>query len=276
MVEFQNKNSILDAWVEPSADCGSDHNLVIVKFKLRFQLKRQKVENVEWIDWQKCDSEITAEFRSVLFDLLEDEKYFTSVLRAMNEEKNKLPKRKPSKNKSWMTEDILRQLKLRRQMKMRYKITSYVCKKIKAMSNKAQQQNLDEECEKIQKDYFCNPKHAHQRIRKLTGNLRVHNTIKGLKDAYGNTITEEDVVVKRWQEFTKDLNSNSDRPCLPVQFSEPLKGNPIAIDEVAHALRHMKASKAAEPDELTFEMFQAQRRSLAHVNITVQRHIRYR
>ena len=88
------------------------------------------------------------------------------------------------------------------------------------------------------------------------GKLQVQNTIKGLKDANGNTLTEKDEVVKRWQEYTKDLYGDPDRTFLPVKFSEPLSGNPFAIDEVTHAMRHMKASKAAGPDELTLEMFQ--------------------
>ena len=127
MLKFQNMSSILDAWAEPSADCSSDHNPVILKFSLRFQLKRQKAENVEGIDWQNCDSEITADFRSIFFDSLEDGKDFPSVQRSMNEAKNKLPRRKTSKNKSWKTEEILCQMELRRQMKMRYENTSYVC-----------------------------------------------------------------------------------------------------------------------------------------------------
>ena len=57
----------MDAWSEQSAACDSDHNPVIVKFKLRFQLKRQKVENLELRDWQKCDSEVTAEFTYTFF-----------------------------------------------------------------------------------------------------------------------------------------------------------------------------------------------------------------
>ena len=68
VTKFQKKNSILDAWAEPSADCGSNQNPVIVKFRLRFQLKRQKAENVERIDWQKFDSEINANFKSIFFD----------------------------------------------------------------------------------------------------------------------------------------------------------------------------------------------------------------
>ena len=63
-------------------------------------------------------------------------------------------------------------------------------------------------------------------------------------------------VVKRWQEYTKDLYSDPDRTCLSLQLSEPLTGNPIAIDEVRHAMQHTKASKAPGPDELTLEMIQ--------------------
>ena len=76
-------------------------------------IKRQKTEKVERIDWQKCVSEITVEFESNFFDSWEERKDFTSVQRAMNEAKNKLSKWKPSKNKSWMTEETLRQVELR-------------------------------------------------------------------------------------------------------------------------------------------------------------------
>ena len=86
--EVSEKKSTWDAWAEPSAGCGRDYNPVIVKFKFRFRLTRQKVENVEWIDWKKCYSEVTTEIKFTFFDSSEDANDFDSVQPAVNEAKN--------------------------------------------------------------------------------------------------------------------------------------------------------------------------------------------
>ena len=123
------------------------------------------------------------------------------------------------------------------------------------------QKNFDEDCDKIQIEYFCNSKQAHQRIKKLTGKLRVHNIkrLRGLKVANGNTLTKKGEVVNRWQDYTEDFFSDPNRTCLPVLFCERLRGDPIASDETAHAMRHMKARNPAGPDKLTLELFQTLR-----------------
>ena len=119
------------------------------------------------------------------------------------------------------------------------------------MCNKAKQQYLDEETDEVQKDDFCQPEQAHQRFRKLPRKLRVRNTVKGLKDANGNTLTEKDEIAKRWRKCRKHLYSD-----LPVEFSDPLSDNPITKNEVSHAMRHMKANEAAGQDDLALEKFQ--------------------
>ena len=84
------------------------------------------------------------------------------------------------------------------------------------MCNKAKQQNLDGEGDEIQKEYFSNSEQVHQRIRKLSRKLHVHNTIKGLKDENGKTLTEKDEIANKRQDYRKNLYSDPGRTCLPV------------------------------------------------------------
>ena len=70
------------------------------------------------------NSEVTAEFQSKFFDLLEDKEDFISVQRAVNEARNKLSKRKLSKKKSCVSKKFLSRMELRWRMDMRIEHTS--------------------------------------------------------------------------------------------------------------------------------------------------------
>ena len=120
------RNSVQQSKSYPGADCGSDHNPVICKLKVRLE-KLKMIKREQQLDY--CQLQNNQDINNIYaievknrFSVLEQEGNNTTwevFKEALVEKKETIPKKtKQSKNK-WMTEEILRMMRRRQAIPQR-------------------------------------------------------------------------------------------------------------------------------------------------------------
>ena len=227
MVKKQFKTSVNIAKTRSfqGADIGSDHELVMMTFKLhlkraekqcntriRFDLEKLKDAEVADIFQPKIGEKLAA--LSILdtdmdMDML-TYTFNTAVTDTVNEI---LGKYRPVK-KPWITTDILdlcakrRKLKNKEDNKDRDGMAQYraVNQEIKKGMNKAKENWIGEQCQNIDD---CpkknNSKEANKLVQNLTGTKQERTTT--IQDKGGACLTENEDILKRWTEYCSELNN---------------------------------------------------------------------
>ena len=171
------RNAIRQAKSYPGADCDSDHNPVISKLYIRF--RRKKVaKSTPKLDYTalRCNANTRQDFILRVqnrFEVLKHEESNTwdafkkaSVTTAIET----LPTRKKPNKKPWMTEEILKNMKERQEIKDR-RSDEYRKKAnmIRRKCRNAKEIWLNEQCSEIERMKLTNPKEMYDRIKALSG-----------------------------------------------------------------------------------------------------------
>ena len=206
----------------PGADIRSDHELVMMTFKLhlkrakkqcntriRFDLEKLKDTQVAEIFQAKIGGKFAA--LSILdsdmdIDMLTDT-FNTAVTDTANEI---LGKYRPVK-KPWVTTDILdlwakrRKLKNKKNKKDRDGMAQYraVYQEIKKGMKKAKENWIGEQCQNIDDCLKNNSKKAYKLLQDLTGTKQERTTT--IQDKGGTCLTENEDILKRWTEYCSEL-----------------------------------------------------------------------
>ena len=267
LVPQKFRNTITDVSAISTADCDSDHNPLVAKFKLRLQ-KIKRPEKKPRIDWKSCEEpnlkrtyqqKFLNEIASSNAD--NDERHttaeedFNKIKQSLIKANEVLPVIKNQKHKSWMNPEILKMMEERRQQKdknnLEYKRFN---KKIKQACNEANEKHLNEECAVIERFYNLTPKEAHQKIKTITRKFKSASISGCLKSKLGEILLEEDEILERWKEYIEELYGDPKRITKPFEFVAPLSGPDIIKSEIEFALRKTKLNKAMGPDEINTEM----------------------
>ena len=197
----------------PGADIGSDHDLVMMSFKMR--LKRMKKEgNVRMkFDLDKLqDPNIAEVFRAKIggkfapllvldTDVEELTEKLTSAVTETAQEV--LGKPRPTK-KPWVTADILEKCDRRREMKSgrnesEEKMKEYrdINRDIKHSMSRAKENWVEGKCRDIEHDLTCNnTKKAYQTVKELSSSKQNRSSV--IQDKQGNSLTEGGEILGRW------------------------------------------------------------------------------
>ena len=256
------KRAVKQSKTYPGADCGSDHVPVICTLQCKLKkLKRPKV--VKILDFKQVSKpDIRQEFTVQVknrFELLIDEgeentwETMRNILVETAEE-NVLTKERKRRNK-WMTEEILLM------MKDRQKIGNRQCKKyrdldkqIRQKCNEAKESWLNEQCVEIENQFDKNS-NVYQRINEISGKKFGCSNPGCIKGKDGSILFEMKDKMSRWTQYIGELFEDS-REAMP-SFADEVKGEKILKSEVRWAMSKMKKNKAAGPDGVVTEMFEA-------------------
>ena len=245
----------------PGADCGSDHDLVLLAFRLKlkklkkapytrlkFDLEKLKDPKVAE-DFQACiggkfaplliyDNERTIEETVDIFE--------NTVLEAATQTIGK----KRNKKKPWITTDLLDLCDERRLLK-KEKDTEEGNRKYKEVHNKikrgmkrAKEGWIEEQCKQIEESLQCNDsKKAYQIVKNLTTTKQAK--VSTVQDKSGKCLMEEQQILDRWTEYCSDLynyNTQGNPTVLDVNWN----GNrndverPILREKVESAIKALK------------------------------------
>ena len=261
----------------PGANIGSDHELVMMTFKLhlkrvniqcntrtRFDVEKLKDPAVAEIFQAKIGGKFAA--HSILhsdmdMDMLTDT-FNTAVTDTANEI---LGKYRPVK-KPWVTTDILdlcaerRKLNNKTNNKDRDGIAQYraVNQEIKKGMKKAQENGIEEQCQNIDD---CpkknNSKKAYKLVQDLTSTKQGRTTT--IQDKGGTYLTGNEDILKRWTEYCIELYNYRDTGDSEVLNVPPATNNanhPILREEVEAAVKSLKKRKSARVDNIPAELLQ--------------------
>jgi len=262
------RTAILDVNTYASADCNSDHNPVVAKFRLRLQRKKAKRKGKVKFDWISCqkDDDIKKQFQEKFLEQanqLKDRKNniattteddYKNLKDAIINATEALPILNEGTHAKWMTREILEMMEKRRLCKHNKEEYDLRNKQIKKKIQEEYEKYLNQHCELIEKMYNINPREAHRNIRMITKKRNYASKSGCLRSKTGEILMEEEEILKRWSEYIAELFDDPDRTFKPFSFSEPMSGPSILKSEIKHALEKSKDNKANGPDEISTEM----------------------
>ena len=117
-------SSVLDSRTAVRADCGSDHNPVVVKLrqKIEITLQRNKKEiagldNISPQTVEEIHGTLEERLGNVVQSKISIEETYGIFVRAIKEVSECVPKSKKQSRKSWITEEIVELTEMRRKAK---------------------------------------------------------------------------------------------------------------------------------------------------------------
>jgi len=258
--------AILDVNTYPSADCDSDHNPVVAKFRLRLQ-KMKSRKRTRKFDWNKCkkDQTIMTEFQQSFAtkmntynnEATSTEEVFNRIKNSLEAANEIIPKNDGQRHKNWMNPEILQLMEKRRLNKNDEEEYKKINKQVKKACYEAHEKYLNKQCDEIEKKYTQSPKEAHQNIRVITGKYKSTSRLGCLKSKTGEIVMEKSEILERWKEYIYELYDDPERVSKPFLFDEPLSGPEILKCEIEKAIEQTKENKAVGPDEISVEMIKA-------------------
>lgn len=259
----------------PGADADSDHNPVVMDFKMNRFLKVKTALTTKRIDIRKVKiPEIREEVKKKLVDKFKmpinnnpnkrENETETEIERTWNFIKyniveiqnNTIGTAKNDKKQQWMTDEILDLMNERRKYKTRdiskYKKTN---KLIRRKCRDAKEQWMAEKCQEIETlqnkyDTF----NLHKKIKEMTQKNRKHQT-STLKNKENKIIVDLQEKIKTWKEYVEQLFDDI-RPDVieQVNVAERDEGPDITKAEVIHAINMQKDGKTTGPDKIHSEI----------------------
>ena len=219
---FQTSVNIAKTRSFPGADIGSDHDLVMMTFKLHLKKVSKQGHSRIRFDLEKLkDPEVAETFKAMIggkfapLTLLDADdvnmddlinKFNVAVTETANETLGKYRHHK----QPWVTPNILHLCNKRRELK-KDKFTTEGAKQYKAVNQqikkglvKARGTWIEERCQEIDDSLGKNNnKKAYQLVKDLTGSKQGRTTT--IQDKNGKRLTEDRDILNRWTEYCSEL-----------------------------------------------------------------------
>ena len=289
------RSSVIDVRVQRGADVGSDHHLLIAKFRLRLKRlpippRRNRPYDVmklkEPMATTQFQVEIQNRFRA-LAELGDDDEvdgrwtHIECALTASAE--TVIGRRRGSQKEQWIQDKSWSLIDERKRMKQR---------RDQATTEEAQlaadelYRNIDRQikrsCRQDKRDWIekkgaeaqeaanrNDPKTLYRIVRELSGSYNGHGA--PVKDKAGKPLLKKEEQEKRWIEhFSETLNqpdpteTYNASALTPSTVDLPVNLSPISEDETKIAIGLLKTGKAAGLDEISPEMLKSGGNTIVH------------
>ena len=215
------RNSVLDVRTFPGADCYSDHVPVVASMKIKLKkIKRRKTNEKLNLKLLTTDEQLKEAYRIEVenrYGVLSNEEPIEGeeeldgewgrLQGALTEPAREMvPKREGGRRQRWMTEEILNKMKERRLQKdrdpQRYEELN---REVRRDCDAAKEAWLDEQCREVEElERNHKTESMHRKIREITGKRKLARG-NVIKDKEGKIVMEIDEVLKRWEEYVKEL-----------------------------------------------------------------------
>uniref|UniRef100_A0A8D2IQ65 Uncharacterized protein n=1 Tax=Varanus komodoensis TaxID=61221 RepID=A0A8D2IQ65_VARKO len=253
------RSSIQSVKTRPGADCGSDHELLIAKFRLN-QKKVGKSTRPLRYDLNHIPDEYTVEVtnRFKELDLIDrvPEELWTEVCNIVQEAATKtFPKKKKCKKAKWLSEEALQIAEERNEAKGKGEEERYtqLNAEFQRIARRDKNAFLNEQCTEIEENNrIGRTRDLFKKIGDMKGTF--HAKMGMIKDQNGRVLTEAEEI-KRWQDYTEELYKK--------ELNVPDNHDGVVTDlesdilecEVKWALGSLSNNKASGGDSIPAELF---------------------
>ena len=262
----------------PGADIGSDHDLVMMSFRLRLkEIKMQGPTRIKF-DLEKLnDRQVADAFQAMIggkfapltllnADDTEVDALVNSFNKALTESASEILGKRRAVERPWVKTSILDLCDERRALKKGRHETAEGASKYRAINQeikksikKAKRVWVDLQCQDIEDNIRKNDsKKAYELVKTLTSTKQGKtNTIQ---DKDGNCLTETNDILNRWTEYCAELYSHTvvgDPDVLTVPLVTDTDNYPIFQEEVEEAVKSLKKGKSPGIDDIPGELLQA-------------------
>ena len=193
-----------------AADCGSNHELLIVKFILKLKKVGKTTRPFRYDLNQIPDDykvEVTDRFKGL--DLINrvPEELWTEIRDVVQEAMKKtIPKKKKCKKAKWLSEEALQIAVKRKEVtrKGEKEIYTHLNAEFQRIARKDKNAFLSDQCKKIEEnDRMGKSRDLFRKIRDIKGTF--HAKMGSIKDRNGMDLTEAEDIKKRWQEYRRSV-----------------------------------------------------------------------
>ena len=201
----------MSAKTRPGADCGSDHELCIAKFRLKVK-KVGKTTRAFRYDLSQIPYDYAVEvmnrFKGLdLVDIVPEELWM-KVQNIVQEAMTKtIPKKKKCKKAKWLSEEALQIAEERREAKGKGEKERYtqLNAEFQRVTRRDKKAFLNEQCKEIEgNNRMGKTRDLFKKTRDIKGTF--HARIGTIKDKNGKEeVTEVEEIKKRWQEYIDKL-----------------------------------------------------------------------
>lgn len=257
LVNHRYRNSFTSVKTYPGADIHSDHNPVVGEYRIKLKKIRRKNTRRYKLRILK-DKEIKEKAKKIINDqinlLIEKdsntEETIQTINRTVENIKEELLKPSDAKNKTWMTNEILKLMEERRKHKNNNPVYKQIQRELQRKIREAKQKELEEKCQEIEDlqrkyDEF----NVHKKVREITGKHKKKVVGKLLNDK-GELIIDRRKIQETWKKYIEDLfyDERVDPPSVETET-----GPEIIPVEVKAAIFETRDGKAAGPDGIQSE-----------------------
>ena len=274
---FQTSVNIVKTRSFPGADIGSDHDLVMMTFKLHLKKVSKQGHSRIRFDLEKLkDPEVAEMFKARIggkfapLTLLDaDDVNMDDLINKFNvavtETANKTLGKYRHHKQPWVTSKTLHLCNKRRELK-KDKFTTEGAKQYKAVNQqikkgmvKARETWIEERCQEIDDSLGKNNnKKAYQLVKDLTNSKQGRTTT--ILDKNGKHLREDRDILNRWTEYCSELYNHKVKGDPEVLKHPPVTNtdsHPILREEVEAAVKSLKPGKSAGVDNIPAELLQA-------------------
>ena len=201
---------IQSAKTRPGADCGSDHELLIAKFRLKLKKVGKTIRPFRY-DLNRIPYDYTVEVRNRfkgldLIDRVPDELWM-EVRDIVQETGIKtIPMEKKCKKAKWLSEKALQIAVKRREVKSKGEKERcfHLNAEFQRIARRDKKAFLSFQCKEIEENNrMGKAREFFKKIRDIKGTF--HAKMGSKKDRNGMDLTEAEDIKKRWQEYTEML-----------------------------------------------------------------------
>ncbi|KAF7249083.1 Craniofacial development protein 2 [Varanus komodoensis] len=203
------RSSIQSVKTRPGADCGSDHELLVAKCRLKLKKVGKSTRPLRY-DLNHIPDEYTVEVtnRFKELDLIDrvPEELWMEVCNIVQEAATKtIPKKKKCKKAKWLSEEVLQMAEERREAKgkgerERYKQLNAEFQRIVRRDKNA---FLNEQCKEIEENNRMRTRDLFKKIGDMKG--KFHAKMGMIKDQNGRDLTEAEEIKEMWHDYTEEL-----------------------------------------------------------------------
>lgn len=266
LTNHQFRKYIKSVKTYPGADIDSDHNPLVMEFKMKRikyikgkkQTKRIDIEKLKdpLVRMQlgpKIEHQINELNTSEQTDVETTWKCVKDTI--IHIQDTEIGFKQDEKKKEWMTTEILNLMEERRKYKnapLQYKELNKI---IRRKCRNAKEEWMSEKCREIE---LLQEKHdsfnIHKKVKEMT-NKRKKQLVGTLRNADNEILLGIEDKLKRWKEYVEAL-FDDERPNTSPEVDHILNevGPPITKTEVAHAIKSQKNGKATGPDNVYAEV----------------------